>query len=47
MTPTQLADPVTSGDPIILSRRDDVDLHLAVELLEHGRPPDVGVRILL
>jgi len=30
-----------------LAARTDVDLHLAIELLERGCPADVAVRILL
>jgi hypothetical protein len=35
------------ADAIELAGRPDVDLHLAVELLEHGCPSDIALRILL
>ncbi len=31
----------------LLAARLDVDLHLAIELVEHGCAPDVALRILL
>ena len=34
-------------DALVLSRRDDVDLHDAVALMELGCPPELAVRILL
>jgi cephalosporin-C deacetylase-like acetyl esterase len=34
-------------DAIELAARADVDLHLAVELLERGCPPSTALRILL
>jgi hypothetical protein len=34
-------------DALILSRRPDIDLHRAVELLERGCPPETALRILL
>ncbi len=34
-------------DALVLSRRADVDLHLAIELLERGCPPETAVRILI
>jgi hypothetical protein len=34
-------------DALVLSGRADVDLHLAVRLLEAGCPPETAVRILL
>jgi cephalosporin-C deacetylase-like acetyl esterase len=34
-------------DAIELAGRTDVDLHLAVELLERGCPPSTALRILL
>jgi len=34
-------------DAAELSARTDVDLHLAVELLERGCPPETALRILL
>ena len=34
-------------DAIELAARSDVDLHLAVELLKNGCPPDTALRILL
>jgi hypothetical protein len=34
-------------DAATLARRSDVDLHLAVELLEHGCPVDTALAILL
>ena len=33
-------------DALVLSRRDDVDLHLAVRLLAQGCPSETAVRIL-
>jgi hypothetical protein len=35
------------ADAITLAGRSDVDLHLAVELLERGCPPKTALRILL
>jgi hypothetical protein len=35
------------GEAIELAGRHDVDLHLAVELLERGCPPATALRILL
>jgi hypothetical protein len=35
------------SDALVLSRRDDVDLHFAVELLERGCRPEIAMRILL
>ena len=35
------------ADAIELAARPDVDLHFAVELLEHGCPADTALRILL
>jgi len=37
-------DPVGAGE---LAARSDVDLHLAVDLLERGCPADTALRILL
>ena len=37
----------TPRDAERLAARHDVDLHLAVELLGRGCPPDVAIRILL
>jgi hypothetical protein len=37
----------THGDAIELAGRNYVDLHLAVQLVERGCPPDTAVRILL
>jgi hypothetical protein len=34
-------------DAAELAARTDVDLHLAVELLENGCPPETALRILL
>jgi hypothetical protein len=34
-------------DALVLSRRDDIDLHDAVHLLERGCRPELAVRILL
>ena len=34
-------------DALILSGRPDIDLHLAVDLLEHGCPVMTAMRILL
>jgi hypothetical protein len=34
------------ADAIVLSRREDVDLHLAVRLLAEGCLPETAVRIL-
>ena len=34
-------------EAVLLSRCADVDLHLAVELVERGCPVDVALRILL
>jgi hypothetical protein len=31
---------------IELAARQDVDLHRAIEMLEHGCPPDLALRIL-
>jgi hypothetical protein len=31
----------------VLAASHEVDLHLAVELLEHGCPPDLALQILL
>jgi len=36
-----------SDDAAELAARHDVDLHLAVELLERGCPPETALRILL
>jgi len=66
MTPTELAETITSADPVrqwraealiragyppwdalVLSLRGDIDLHLAVELLQRGCPPETAMRILL
>ncbi len=35
------------GDAVELASRSYVDLHLAVELLERGCPPETATRILL
>lgn len=35
------------ADALVLSRREDVDLHLAVRLLAEGCPPETAIRILL
>lgn len=37
-------DPLAAGE---LATRHDVDLHLAIGLLEHGCPRDTALRILL
>ena len=37
----------TPLDALILSGRGDIDLHLAVELLEQGCPLETAMRILL
>lgn len=37
----------TPADAFVLSRRDDVDLHVAVALLAAGCPPETALRILL
>ena len=34
-------------EAMILADRTDVDLHRAVELLEHGCPPAIALRVLL
>lgn len=34
-------------DALVLSRRDDIDLHLAIELIAHGCPPTTAMRILI
>lgn len=34
-------------EAMILADRTDVDLHRAVELLEHDCPPEIALRILL
>jgi hypothetical protein len=34
-------------DALVLSRRAEVDLHVAVRLLEAGCPPETAIRILL
>lgn len=34
-------------DALILSRRPDVDLHVALALLKQGCPPETAMRILL
>ncbi len=66
MTPTELAETVTTGNPVrhwrvealiragyppwdalVLSLRPDVDLHVAVALLERGCPPETAMRILV
>ena len=31
----------------MIAMQKDVDLHLAIELVEHGCPPDIALRILL
>jgi Tfp pilus assembly PilM family ATPase len=31
----------------MIAMRTDVDLHLAIELIEHGCPPDIALKILL
>ena len=33
-------------DAVALASRFDVDLHQAIELVEHGCPPELAVRIL-
>ena len=33
-------------DAVALAARFDVDLHQAIELVEHGCPPELAVRIL-
>lgn len=35
------------SDALTLSRRDDVDLHRATQLLAEGCPPETALRILL
>ncbi len=45
MTPAELAETVTSADPI--RRRTDIDLEAAIGLLERGCPPETAMRILL
>lgn len=66
MTPVELAETVTSADPVrhwraevligsgyppwdalVLSLRTDIDLHVAIELLERGCPPETAMRILI
>jgi hypothetical protein len=37
-------DPISAGE---LAARQDIDLHLAVDLLERGCPVDTALRILL
>jgi hypothetical protein len=37
-------DPVAAAE---LAGRNDIDLHLAVELLENGCPPETALRILI
>jgi hypothetical protein len=34
-------------DALVLSRRDDIDLHHAIALLERGCPPPTAMRILV
>ena len=33
-------------DAVALAARTDIDLHEAIELVQHGCPPDLAVRIL-
>ena len=66
MSPAQLAEKVTAGDPVrrwrlaqlrragyppldalVLSRRDDIDVHVAIELLLHGCPRETALQILI
>jgi hypothetical protein len=35
------------GDALVLAARSDVDLHCAADLVAHGCPPSVALRILL
>jgi hypothetical protein len=35
------------GDAVLLAAVKDVDLHLAVDLLDQGCPPETALRILL
>ena len=37
----------SAGAATELARRHDVDLHVAVDLVERGCPPDIALRILL
>ena len=34
-------------DALVLSRRDDIELHLAVKLISRGCPPKTALRILI
>ncbi|MES1246287.1 MAG: hypothetical protein ABUS54_01275 [Actinomycetota bacterium] len=34
-------------DAVVLSKRDDVDLHVATRLLASGCPPETALRILV
>jgi hypothetical protein len=36
-----------AGDALALAARPDVDLHRAADLVAHGCPPSVALRILL
>ncbi len=33
-------------DAVVLAARTDVDLHDAIELVQHGCPPELAIRIL-
>ena len=35
------------GDAVALAARHDIDLHLAVELIEHGCPYETAIDILI
>jgi hypothetical protein len=37
----------TPADALVLSRRDDIDLHDAIALVARGCPPRTAVRILI
>jgi hypothetical protein len=36
-----------TGSAAVLAARTDVDLHRAIELVEHGCSPEIALRILL